>query len=215
MDKIYHTSQENPDKKVIQLTADILLSQDVAVVPTDSVYGIACAATEANDGYRRIFAIKKRPHDMKLPLLIADVEQLDKYGQDIPDWGYKLAADAWPGALTVVVKASHEIPDMYKSKDGTIALRLPDSNLIRELVRHMNCPLATTSANIHGRASAVSADSLDEELLRQVDIVIDSGNTPVAIESTIVDCTKEAPVILRQGALSAPLIEEICSERSN
>ncbi len=215
MEKFHHTSQIKPDMAVVNETARVLLDEGVAIIPTDSVYGIACAVVNGNSGYGRIYDIKKRPNSMKLPWLIADIEQLDIYGQDIPEWAYRLANSKWPGALTLIVRASHNVPEQFKAQDGTIALRIPNSNFVRKLIRTMNCPIAATSANLHGKPSAISEDTLDSNLTNQVDIVISAGEAPVAIESTIVDCTKDAPVIVRQGALSAPEIEVICSERSN
>ncbi len=215
LDKIYQTSQTSPDDSVVSKVSEVLLSEGVAIIPTDSVYGIACCILDKNDAHDRIFEIKKRPSDMKLPWLIADISQLDIYGINIPTWAYRLAHALWPGALTLIVQASDKVPQQYRAQDGTIALRIPNSNFVRELIRYMDCPLAATSANLHGNPSATSGSNLDGDLSALVDIVIDAGDTPVAIESTIVDCTKDAPVIVREGALSAPEIEVICSERSN
>ncbi len=215
MQKMYHTSQSNPDKQVIEEVKQGLLDRQTALLPTDSVYGIACAVLPDNDAYEAIYRIKNRPSAMKLPWLIADVEQLDVYGRDIPAWAYRLADEFWPGALTLIVKATEEVPDSYRAPDGTVALRMPDSEFIRDLIRQMKCPLAATSANIHGKPSATSDREFDQRVIDAVDIVVNAGDTPVAIESTIVDCTKETPKIVRQGALSAPTIEVICSERSN
>ncbi len=215
MDIIYHTSQSKPDKAVVDATAEILLEDGVAVIPTDSVYGIACAVKDDSQGYSRIFDIKRRPSSMKLPWLIADKEQLFEFSESVPEWAVHLADKLWPGALTLIVKASSKVPGEFKAADGTIALRMPDSNFVRELIREIGCPLAATSANVHGKPSAISGDDLDCNLTSQVDIVVNAGDAPVAIESTIVDCTKETPTIVRHGALSAPTIEVICSERSN
>ncbi len=215
MDKTICTSQVSPDRQVIDAAADILLNRGVAIVPTDSVYGIGCAVLPDNVAFGRIYKIKQRPETMKLPWLISNINQFDEYAKDVPDWAIHLAQKLWPGALTLVVKASERVPDEYKAHDGTIALRMPDSNLVRDLIDAMGCPLAATSANLHGRPSATNGSNVDHALLEQVDIVINAGEAPVAIESTIVDCTGVTQKIVRQGALSAATIEVICSERSN
>ncbi len=215
MENKYHTSQDNPDAAVLLIASRVLLDGGVAVVPTDSVYGIGCAVLEGNPAYERIYDVKKRPHTMKLPWLIADRSQLNLYAKDIPTWAEALADELWPGALTLVVKASEKVPEEYKAEDGTIALRMPNSNFVRSLIRQMGTPLAATSANVHGKPSAVSGDDIDSDVASLVDIVIDAGFAPVAVESTIVDCTQETPQIVRLGALSAPTIEVIYSERSN
>ncbi len=215
MKNFYHTSQDTPDAEVVLKTAHALLDQGVAVIPTDSVYGIACCVSDDTTAYRRIYSIKNRPEDMKLPWLISDLDQLDLWGFDIPPIAHRLAERFWPGAMTLVVKASDKVSDAHKAEDGSVALRIPNSNFVRDVIRFMDKPIAATSANLHGFPSAVSGSDLDPKLLERVDIVVDAGVSPVAIESTIVDCTKTTPIIVRHGALSAPILEVINSERSN
>ncbi len=112
----------------------------------------------------------------------------------MPLWAVALAQKFWPGALTLVVKAAPTVPPEYvRSSDGTIALRLPDSNLVRALARRVGCPLAITSANTHGAPSATSGAGVEERIVAEADLTFDGGPAPIAIASTIVGCTGRSP----------------------
>ena len=208
-EKVVRVDQAAPDAAAVRRGGNVLLAGGVVVVPTDSVYGIGCAATPHNPGHARTFAIEHRDLAQTLPWLVADAEDLDRFGRDVPAWAYRLAERWWPGALTLVVKASTAVPAEYvRTSDGTIALRLPDSNLVRALARHLGCPLAITSANTHGEAAATSGSGLEERIVREADLTFDAGPAPIAVASTIVGCTGEEPVVYREGAIPAADIME-------
>ncbi len=201
-EKVVSVDQDAPDEAAVRRGVRVLERGGVVIVPTDSVYGIGCAAMPYNAGLGRTFQIKRRELSQTLPWLIADASDLDRFGADVPAWARPLAERLWPGALTLVVRASGAVPAEYvRSGDHTIALRLPDSNLVRALARGVGCPLAITSANVHGQEAATSATDLDERLLASADLVFDAGAAPIAVNSTIVDCTGAEPRILREGAI--------------
>ncbi|WP_077598664.1 peptide chain release factor N(5)-glutamine methyltransferase [Olsenella urininfantis] len=206
--KLMAVDQDSPGRQLVKTCARLLLDGGVLVMPTDSVYGIGCAAMPRNPGHERIFQIKRRERSQTLPWLVADPIALDVFGEDVPVWAHELARRFWPGALTLVVRASRLVGEEYvlEGKDGglgTIALRCPDSNLVREIVRELGIPLATTSANTHGAPSATSGSAVEERLVEMADLILDGGPAPIAIASTIVDCTGEAPRVLREGAIPA------------
>jgi tRNA threonylcarbamoyl adenosine modification protein (Sua5/YciO/YrdC/YwlC family) len=204
VEKVVSVDQDAPDEAVVRRGARVLERGGVIVVPTDSVYGIGCAATPANPGHARTFQIKERDRRQTLPWLIADHQDLARFGADVPAWAHRLAEKCWPGALTLVVRASDAVPPEYVLPDAhTIALRLPDSNLVRALARSVDCPLAITSANVHGEAAATEGSGVDPRLVLLADLVLDGGPAPLAVSSTIVDCTGEKPSILREGAITA------------
>lgn len=105
--------QMAPAESAIDAIADVLLHDGVCVLPTDSVYGLSCRATAGNPAHRRIFEIKERPLAQTLPLFIADEWDLDVYGRDVPAWAHTLAQKYWPGALTLVVRASDRLAPEY------------------------------------------------------------------------------------------------------
>ena len=133
MGTILRVNQMHPAREVLDEAVAVLSFGGVLVMPTDSVYGIGCAATPNNPAHQRIFQIKQRPLSQTLPWLVADVEDLERFSAHLSMDALKLAVAFWPGALTLVVKASDEVPPEYRGADGTIALRLPNSALVREL----------------------------------------------------------------------------------
>ncbi len=201
MGRILTVDQSFPARSAVDEAVAVLERGGVLVMPTDSVYGIGCAATPNNPGHERIFQIKRRARTQTLPWLIADAGDLMRYAAALSPQAVELAAAFWPGALTLVVRASDEVAPEYRSADGTIALRLPDSNLVREIARRSGCALATTSANAHGDAAAISVETVDRRIVAAADLILDGGPAPLAIASTIVSCTDAEPQMLREGAI--------------
>lgn len=206
MGSVTKVDQNAPARVALDEAVGVLSFGGVLVMPTDSVYGIGCAATPANPAHERIFAIKRRDRAQTLPWLIADFEDLSRYAAEVSPAALKLATAFWPGALTLVVRASQAVPAEYRGADGTIALRMPDSNLVRELARRVGAPLATTSANTHGEAAATSGASVEARIVEEADLTLDGGPAPIAIASTIVSVTGSEPRVLREGALSSEQI---------
>ena len=201
MGRLLMVDQNNPDRAVIDQAVATLAFGGVLVMPTDSVYGIGCAAQPNNTALERIFFIKRRDRSQTLPWLIADAGDLMRYAENLTPAAVALATAFWPGALTLVVRASEEVAPEYRNAVGTIALRLPNSNLVREIARRCGCALATTSANTHGEAAAISGSTVEERIVMNADLTLDAGPAPIAIASTIVDVTGAKPRILREGAI--------------
>lgn len=210
MGNIIAVDQRNPRQDVVSKAARVLRDGGVLVMPTDSVYGIGCAAVAHNAAHERIFAIKHRDRAQTLPWLIADAQDLQTFGADIPSWMQRLADQLWPGALTLVVRASSAVPPEYRAVNGTIALRVPDSNLVRTLAREVG-PLATTSANTHGEVAATSGAGVEARIVELADLTLDAGSAPLAVASTIVGCEADELRIYREGAISAELIHQIAN----
>ena len=203
MGEYIKVNQMNPEASAVSLAVEVARQGGVLIMPTDSVYGIGVVATTQNTGHKRIFEIKQRPSTQTLPWLVGSKSDLQKYAHITHDWAYKLVDAYWPGALTLVVNASENVPDEYVLPDNkTIALRMPNSPLVCQIAQQLGCPLATTSANTHGAPSAVDGCGLENRLIEQADLTLDGGPAPLAIASTIVDCTGDEPRILREGALS-------------
>jgi tRNA threonylcarbamoyl adenosine modification protein (Sua5/YciO/YrdC/YwlC family) len=167
---------------------------ELAIFPTDTVYGIALSSEFPPD---KIFAAKKRPPDKSIPWLVSSPAALDIYGTDLPDYARELAEEQWPGALTLVVKASNKVLKAYRGEDDTIALRMPASELCLELIRGIGCPLATTSANISGEEAARSLDKINPALLQEAAIILDAGLIKSGGASRIVRCTTDNPEVIR------------------
>lgn len=208
MGRVISVDQNNPSRTAVDQAVATLAFGGVLVMPTDSVYGIGCAAQPNNTALERIFFIKRRDRAQTLPWLIADAGDLMRYAEELTPAALALATTFWPGALTLVVRASEEVAPEYRSANGTIALRLPNSNLVREISRRAGCALATTSANTHGEAAAISGSTVEERIIMNADLTLDAGPAPLAVASTIVDVTTREPRILREGAIPREQILE-------
>lgn len=175
---------------------------EAAVLPTDTVYGLAVSPLHA-ESPQLLYQIKGRPSDKPVAWLVGAREDLDAYGADVPEWARRLAGAFWPGALTLVVKAAPAVPAAYRSAEGTIGLRMPDAPLVREVARRLGGPLATTSANLSGDPAPHRFRDVDARLLSRVAAALDDGGQGSGIASTVVDCTGPALRILREGAITA------------
>lgn len=217
MPKMYVCNDSEPTGSSVAESANILMSGGLALIPTETVYGLSVAigAYPAQElpvegsGYRRIFSLKERALTQTVPWLVGGSEDLDRYGRQVDPRIRALTEAFWPGALTVVVSAAPNVPSYMKASDGTVALRCSASPVVAALIRVCGCPLATTSANTHGAPAPASFDAVESRILNGVDVAIDAGATPCQDASTIVAVRDDTLVILRQGALSE---QEITAE---
>lgn len=182
-----------------------LRAGEAAIIPTDTVYGLAVAPAFA-PGPQRLFELKGRPDGKPVAWLVSAPECLGQYGCDVPEWAWHLARRFWPGALTLVVKASPTVPPAFCSQEGTIGLRMPDDALTLEIIGNLGGALATTSANPSGKPAPHRFSEIDAALLASVPAVIDGGERGSGTASTVVDCTGPEPRILREGALAAQIL---------
>ena len=187
---------------------EALRAGKAAVIPTDTVYGLAISPLHAASP-SMLNELKGRPSDKPVAWLLADGEGLDVYGEDVPDAAQVLARAFWPGALTLVVRASDAVPAAFASSQGTIGLRVPDDVLTRSLAAELGCPLAVTSANLSGRPAPYRFRDIDEALLSQVVVAIDDDREKSGIASTVVDCTSGAFRIVREGAITESEISAV------
>jgi tRNA threonylcarbamoyl adenosine modification protein (Sua5/YciO/YrdC/YwlC family) len=175
------------------------------VFPTDTVYGLGAVVADAAIvpcGLAEIFALKERSASKPLPLLIAGAKALSAWACDVPSYAYALAKQHWPGALTLVLRAKPRVnPAFVNAADGSIALRVPDSEFLLALLRGVGngAALLATSANVSGQPPAHSVDELDK-LVGRLPLIIDGGTIKGA-PSTIISCLGAAPVVLRQGSV--------------
>jgi L-threonylcarbamoyladenylate synthase len=198
----------NPDPRLLAEAAEILKAGGLAVLPTDTVYGLA-ARLDSPDSIERVFAVKGRAVGKGLIAMIADERDLAGLAAEFSSAAGAMAAHFWPGPLTLVLPANENIPTKALVR-GKIGVRLPDHNMLRELIRAVGGPLATTSANLSGRPSPVDAESCREELGGRVDLIVDAGPCSLGVESTVVDIKIDAlPEIVREGAISVDSIMEV------
>lgn len=179
----------------------------IVAIPTDTVYGIA-VALDAPSGIERLFAVKQRPPDKAIVLLLDGVAQAGRLGIMGPA-AAALAGAFWPGGLTLVVpqRADVRLPEALHAGTATIGLRVPDHDAPRALARESG-PLPVTSANISGRPEGRDATEIDALFGDAIELILDGGPAHGGPASTVVDCTGDAPRVIRAGAIPlARLIE--------
>ena len=190
------------DERDIALNAASLAVQrgQVIVIPTDTVYGVAADAFDA-DAVAALLAVKGRGREMPPPVLVSTATTLDALAVDVPDYARALIKEFWPGPLTVVCKQQASLRWDLGDSRGTVAVRMPDHEIALELLERTG-PLAVSSANKTGLVPATDADVAEEMLGEYVALVVDGGPTPGSEASTIVDVTTTPGRVLRRGALS-------------
>ena len=218
MQRIYRVGGgSGPHPLAIRDAAQVLTAGGLILTPTETVYGIGVAigayassgdeAPAPATGYGRIFTLKRRDVRQTVPWLVAGERDLDAFGVDVPEGVHVLARAFWPGALTLIVKASDRVPRFMRAADGTVALRASASPVVQALVRACGSPLAVTSANTHGAPAPASFAQVEARILAGGDAAIDAGETVCHDASTIVSLLDGELDIIRQGALSAADIE--------
>jgi len=196
-------------QKQVEQGISILRQGGIVAFPTDTVYGLG-ACISIHQAVERVYAVKERPRNMALPLLLADTSQITKVANYVPPIAWRLIDNFLPGALTIVLPKSDSVPDIITGGGVTVAIRIPAHPVPVALAKALGTPIVGTSANLSGRPSSLTADEVYSQLGNTIDLVIDGGRCPGGKESTIVDVTGETPVILREGAISREELEKVC-----
>jgi len=197
-------------QREIDKGVNILQKGGVIAFPTDTVYGLGADAFNAV-AVERIYQIKNRPEHRQLPLLIADVEQLTVLADPIPEIAWFLARQFWPGGLTIVLPKKESVP-VGLAPGTTIAVRIPDHHVCIAIIKNLGNPIIGTSANISGQPASLTADEVVQQLGEKIDFTIDGGKCLGGKESTVVDATRESPIILRQGIIPSGGIDQAYKE---
>lgn len=178
---------------------EILLSGGLVAFPTDTVYGVGSLVFH-EQAIESIYIAKDRPIEKAIPVLIGDPTDLSKVADEIPIFAMKLIARFWPGPLTVLVPKKATLPEAI-SATSTVGVRVPDHDIARALLR-LAGPMAVTSANISGQPSPTTAQQVYEQLEGRIPMIIDGGETPGGVPSTLVDCTGDEIQVLREGPIT-------------
>jgi L-threonylcarbamoyladenylate synthase len=192
-----------------------LIAGDLVAFPTETVYGLGADASNAK-AVARIYSVKGRPNDHPLIVHIASMERMGDWASDVPEYAISLAREFWPGPMTLVLKRSELAGDFVTGGQDTVGVRVPDHVVALALLEAFEKAggkgVAAPSANRFGHVSPTTATAVVEELagyLSKDDLVLDGGACAVGVESTIIDCTGLLPRVLRPGAISTAMIEEI------
>jgi len=205
----------NCTASAIQDAAASLIAGNLVAFPTETVYGLGADACN-KEAVARIYEVKGRPTDHPLIVHILSIEHLDKWASDIPEYAIKLARAFWPGPMTLVLPRTNLAKDFITGGQNNVGIRVPAHTvalaLLKEFEAQGGLGVAAPSANRFGKVSPTSADDVKEELsdyLKLDDLILDGGPSLVGVESTIINCTNATPMILRPGAITAAMINDL------
>ena len=196
----------------IDLALRLLQDGGVVAIPTDTLYGLAADALNPV-AIEKVFAIKERPEGLALPVLLADPEQLHQVADVVPDQLRAVAEAFWPGAMTLIIKRKRSLPPRLTAGNPTVAVRVPDHPVPRELARGLGRPITGTSANISGAADPKTLGELRKQVGDRVDLLVASGPVPAGSASTIVDLSGDGPRLIREGAVPFEKIAALLNSR--
>ena len=196
-------------ERQIEFGVALLRQGGIVAFPTDTLYGLGADAFNES-AVERVFEAKGRPHGMPLPLLLPDGDWLSVIASEVSPLAQILADRFWPGPLTLVLPAGPRVPALVTARGWTVAARVPDHAVPRELARRLGSPIIGTSANRSGGPDPRSPEEVRRFLGDAVDLIIQGGPAPTGQASTVVDITSVVPRLLRAGALPISAIQELC-----
>jgi len=192
----------------VRRAAQILRAGGLVAFPTETVYGLGADAAN-EQAVRKLYSVKRRPADHPVIVHFASADKALSWAREMPESAKKLAARHWPGPLTLVLKRSPAAKDFVTGGQDTVGLRVPSHPIAHELLKAFGGGVAAPSANRFGLISPTTAAHVREDLGKDVDLVLEGGASEVGIESTILDLSGAAPVLLRPGHLSKETLESL------
>ena len=199
---------------VLRQSAEKLKAGDLIAFPTETVYGIGADAMN-KDAVARMYQVKNRPASHPVIVHIAELNDVDYWAKDVPEYAINLMRDFWPGPMTLLLKRREVAGDFLTGAQEIVGLRIPANSLALGLLNEFKAVggmgIAAPSANRYGAVSPTTAEAVSQELSEYLlpgDQILDGGPCLVGVESTIIDCSSDNPMILRPGSVSAEMIEE-------
>jgi tRNA threonylcarbamoyl adenosine modification protein (Sua5/YciO/YrdC/YwlC family) len=199
--EILKISPEAPERQIVDYAANYITRGGVVAVPTDTFYGLSADPFNLA-AIGRVYEIKGRPESKALPILVSSVEQAVSLVRDVPDSFLTLAQKYWPGALTIVLEATHRLPLKVTGNTGRVALRWANSKVACEIINAVGGPITGTSANLTGMPACTNAADLIIQLGDRLPLILDSGDTRAVVPSTIVRLDGDEWMIIREGAIA-------------
>ena len=212
METIVYKISETEEQIWLKAAGDILAAGGLVGIPTETVYGLAANALDA-EAAAKIYAAKGRPSDNPLIVHISDISMLEGLVSEIPDTARKLAEKFWPGPLTMIFPKSDAVP--YGTTGGldTVAVRFPSDSIAQRFICAAGGFVAAPSANTSGRPSPTLAQYVKEDMDGRIEMILDGGEeVGIGLESTIVDLTGDIPMILRPGYVTQKMLEEVANQ---
>lgn len=195
------------DKEWLVRAGEFIRLGELVAFPTETVYGLGGNAL-APEASRRIYAAKGRPSDNPLIVHIARFSELAPLVKEVPESAVRLAKAFWPGPLTMILPKSECVPLETTGGLDTVAVRMPNHPVARELISESHCPIAAPSANVSGRPSPTCAEHVKEDLDGKIAMILDGGSVDIGLESTIIDLTGK-PMVLRPGYITTEMLSAV------
>ncbi|OZU88452.1 threonylcarbamoyl-AMP synthase [Virgibacillus indicus] len=202
------TNDTSYNKLALEEAAELLLNGSTVAFPTETVYGLGADATN-KEAVAKIFKAKGRPQDNPLIAHVATKQQLLQLVDNLPVYVDKLIDIFTPGPLTFVLPSNGACAENVTAGLSTIGIRIPDHPVAQALLKYCNIPLAAPSANISGKPSPTTGEHVWTDLNGKIAGLLDAGPTGVGVESTVIDCTQDIPIILRPGGITKEQLEEV------
>lgn len=199
------------DEQIMEQAGAVLKRGGLVAFPTETVYGLGANALD-EEAAKKTYAAKGRPSDNPLIVHIADVEALDAIVEEVSDKAKKVVERFWPGPLTLVFNKTEQVPFGTTGGLQTVAVRMPVDEIALALIRAGGGYVSAPSANTSGRPSPTSAEHVADDLNGKIEMIIDGGSVDIGVESSILDMTVEPPMILRPGAITKEMLEEVIGE---
>jgi len=209
MTKIYKVDPKEPNEAVLREVADMIKEGKLIAYPTETVYGLGTNALDEN-AVKRLLEVKGRPRK-PISVVVSDLDHVERIAEP-NEVAMKLMEKFFPGPITVIVKKKDTIPSIVTAGTDKIGIRMPDYKIPLKLAEFSGVPVTSTSANISGKPSPTKPEHVMEDFMGKIDAILDAGETPLKIESTVVDTTTKPPRVLRVGAISLNEIEKVVGE---
>lgn len=209
MTLIYRVDPRNPDEGILKKVARMIREGKLVAYPTETVYGLGTNALDEK-AVERLIKVKGR-QKKPISVVVPSVEYVEKIGEP-NDIALKLMKKFFPGPVTIIVKKKDVVPSILTAGTDKIGLRMPNHIIPLKLAEYSEIPITSPSANLSGKPSPTKVEHVLEDLMGKIDVVIDAGETPLKIESTVIDTTSEPPKILRIGALPLDEIKKVVKE---
>src|ERR1700734_2118451 len=211
--EIVKINSESPEASLIKYAAEQIQAGQVLGMPTDTFYGLAADPFNLR-AVERVYDIKTRSRHKPLSLLIESTDQAEELAKPLPEEFYALARKFWPGPLTIIVKAGSRLPLKVTANTGNVALRVPNAAIPRAVVAAAAIPITATSANLSGASECTSAEQVRDQLQGRINIIVDGGDSPRDVASTIIDLSDEATRwrIIREGAIPSDEISKFFAQ---
>lgn len=199
----------NKDIKFIEEAGAIIRDGGTVAFPTETVYGLGANALD-EEAVKKIFIAKGRPQDNPLIVHVCS-KNISELVKEVPEVAQRMIDKFWPGPLTIILEKNDIIPNMTSANLNTVGIRMPSSEIALKLIELSKRPIAAPSANISGRPSPTEVERCIEDLNGKVDYIIGGESSNIGVESTIIDCTVNPPLVLRPGGITLEMLKEIDS----